>query len=405
MEMEEKVQENAKKSTRKKILLFSILAIVLIGIVIWAIQVIPVANRYKREHIDAKAFVSNWNARSKDGDLLTGGLKISDGRGEHEYLLENGATLRYSVNTYWWVKYMSTAVILEFPEENQGNVYGLSKMFLEAFNEVTDVESVFDRACVKVDADRPTVMERFSVGLDGESRETYATFVEAQIFKSDAYVGYSWNLTIEEWCENFNKNLELALEDAAQAAYSWVTEIEPVETSFKDEWLAMYREKYKPLNASDFIEIAYYTDGIHENKVYQTGVPRLDENLNLITLVVDENGYIFDCQCLIRQGLQDVVNQHSGGDRRNFFMEFYGYPALTCTGTGESYAEALKAVEGAFAGVEITEVSETVTVGAAINQMGFASICLPNREGVLDGFNTSVQSGEWEMIEIDFQTD
>ena len=403
MEKEEKIQNNVTKSIRNKILLFGILAVVLIGLIIWAIQVITTVNYYKREKIDAGAFVSKWNARSNKDDLLTGGLKISDSSGDHEYQLDNGCTLRYSVNTYWWVKYMTTNVILEFPAENQEKVYDLSKLFLEVFDEIEAVNEVFERAYEKVDTNRLKVLERFSVGVDGESQEAYATFVEAQIIKSNAYIGYSWNLTIEEWCENFNKNLDVALEDAMQAAYSWLVVNFPDEVanekSLKAELRAMNRERYKPLNASDFKEIGYYSNGIHENKVYQFALPSWDNYLNIILLVIDENGYIFDCRCIILQGIFDVVNQMEGGDRSNYFMEFYGYPTLVCTGTGTSYSVAIKAVEKLLdTGVGITEVSDDVSMGKTINQLGPAVICVPNREGVVDEYNAIIQSGEWQLM-------
>ncbi len=415
METEEKVQENGKKCNRKKILLFGISAVVLIGLMIWAIQVIPVANYYKREHIDAKAFVSNWNARSKEDDVLTGGLKISDSSGDHEYQLENGATLRYSVNTYWWVKYMATSVILEFPEEEPGNVYGLSRTLLETFDEVADVDAVFNKARGEVDRQNPTVIERFSVGMESETQEAYAMFVGAQsvesdskggksgpaVVKSDSVIGYAWKLTIEEWCENFNKNLEYALYDAAQAAYSWVSEIESVEPSFKEDWLLTYRSKYPSLDASDFKERGIYTDGVHEDKIYQCALPNWNEALNLITLVVNENGYIVCCQCTVQQSLIDVLNQYSGGDTRTNFMELYGYFALTGTGAGLSYSEALKAVDEFYvSGGETEEVSDTVSMWAGTNQIGQTLVCLPNKIGTIENYKTQA-AGKWTVKDLD----
>lgn len=413
METEEKVQKRGKKCNRKKFLLFGISAVVLIGLIIWAIQVIPVANRYKREHIDAKAFVSNWNARSKEDDLLTGGLKISDSSGEHEYQLKNGLTLRYSVNSYWWVKYMATSVILEFPEEEPGNVYGLSRMLLETIDEVADVDAVFGRAQDAVDRNSLSAIERFSVGMESETQEAYAVFVAKQTVESDAkddtsgpavlktqsIIGYSWKLTIEEWCGNFNKNLEFALYDAAQNAYSWVSEIETVEPSFKEEWIATNREKYKALTVSDFRKEQVITDGVHENVIYGCYLPNVDGWLNKIIIVVDANGYIVECECVVLQSLQDVVNQYAGGDKRPWYMEYYGCQAVTVAGTGVSYSKAKKAVEELYAfEVETKEVSDTVCLRAIPIQKGLSFTCLPNRVGVYETFSSISQT--WTVKEV-----
>lgn len=412
MDNEEKIQEKGKKRNRKKFLLFGISAVVLIGLIIWAMQVFPVANRYKREYMDAKTFVSNWNARSEEDDALTGGLKISDSSGDHEYQLENGATLRYSVNTYWWVKYMATSVILEFPEEEPGNIYGLSRTLLETIDEVADVDAVFIKAREEVDRESPMVIERFSVGMESETQEAYAVFIATQaesdskatasgptVLKTQSIVGYSWKVTIEEWCENFNKNLEYALYDAAEETYSWVSGIESVEPSFKEEWMATNREKYKPLTVSDFRKEQLITDGVHENVIYACYLPNVEGWLNKIIIVVDANGYIVECECVVLQSLQDMVNQYSGGDKSPFYMEFYGYQALTAAGTGVSYSKAKKAVEELYAfEVETKEVSDTVCLRAIPVQKGLSFTCLPNRVGVYETFSSISQT--WTVKEV-----
>lgn len=404
METEEKVQKRGKKCNRKKFLLFGISAVVLIGLIIWAIQVIPVANYYKREHIDAKAFVSNWNARSKEDDVLTGGLKISDSSGDHEYQLKNGLTLRYSVNSYWWVKYMATSVILEFPEEEPGNVYGLSRMLLEVFDEVEDVDAVFGRAQDAVDSNSLSAIERFSVGMESETQEAYAVFVakqtvesDAKVVKSDSVTGYSWNITIKEWCENFNKNLEFALYDAAQEAYSWVTEIESVEPSFKEEWLALNREKFRPLVVSDFRKEAVLTDGEYENVLYACYLPDVDGWLNKISIVVDENGFITECDCATVAKLFDVIEQM--GDKRQFYMELSGYPILTGVGLGLTYSEVKAGLEEWISGSSIVEIGNNVRMESTASSKAFDFLYLPNRTGTSENFWT--MSERWTMGELD----
>lgn len=415
METEEKVQKRGKKCNRKKFLLFGISAVVLIGLIIWAIQVIPVANRYKREHIDAKAFVSNWNARSKEDDLLTGGLKISDSSGEHEYQLKNGLTLRYSVNSYWWVKYMATSVILEFPEEEPGNVYGLSRMLLETIDEVADVDAVFGRAQDAVDRNSLSAIERFSVGMESETQEAYAVFVATQtvesdseavktgpaVVKSDSVTEYSWKITIEEWCENFNKNLEFALYDAAQEAYSWVTEIEPVEPSFKEEWLDINREKYKPLTVSDFRKAAVLTDGAHENVLYMCYLPNVDGWTNAISILVDENGFITECDCATGAKVYDVVEQMNAQKQLN--MELRGYPILTGTGLGLTYSEVKAGLEEWVSGSSTVEIGSNVRLESQTTASGFNFLYLPNRAGTSENFRTV--SERWFVKENDSQTD
>lgn len=394
METEEKVQENGKKCNRKKILLFGILAVVLIGLIIWAIEVIPIANYYKEEWMDAKEFVSNWNEPSAELDLLTGGLKISDSAGEHVYPLENGATLKYSVDTYWWVKYMTTSVVLEFPAEKQENVYDVSELFLEVFENIEDKKTVFERALDEVEGDKPTVIERFAVGLDWEEREPYATFTKAPILKSDSVIGYSWNLTIEEWCENFNKNLESALEDAAQAAYSWVTEIESVEPSFKEEWLATNREIYRPLNVSDFRKEVVLTDGVHENVLYGCYLPDVDGWLNKISIVVDDNGFITECDCAIVAKLFDLVEQTD-----TFYMEFKGYPILTGTGLGLTYSEAKAGMEEWISGATTVGIADSVIMETPSNPRGLNFMFLPNKDGTSENFRTMAE--RWAVKELD----
>ena len=72
METERMMKDTVEqKNQKKKILLICVMTVLLIGVVIWAIQVIPVANHYKEERGNAKEFVSNWNARSKESDSLT----------------------------------------------------------------------------------------------------------------------------------------------------------------------------------------------------------------------------------------------------------------------------------------------------------------------------------------------
>ena len=83
---------------RKKIFVICVAVVVLLGTAIWAIQVIPVANNYKEERGNAKEFVSSWNARGDESDLLTNGVKISAASGAHVYSLGNGVTLKYTIN-------------------------------------------------------------------------------------------------------------------------------------------------------------------------------------------------------------------------------------------------------------------------------------------------------------------
>lgn len=387
--------ENERKKDRlKKILRIGIPAVVLIAVVIWAIQVIPLVNYYKEEWMDAEQFVSEWNKRSKEDDPLTGGIKISDAAGDHAYELKNGATLRYSVDTYWWVSYMTTNVILEFPEENRDNVYELSELFLEVFKDIEDKNAVFEQACTGIDRNMPMMVERFSVGLDWESREPYATFVEAKVLLSDSIVGYSWNLTIEEWCENFNNGLDLAIKDATQAGYNFVAEIEPVDTVFKEELLVMNHDKYKPISKSDFIKEGVFTDGEYEHGVYACYLPNMDGWLNKITLMVDEEGYIMECECITVKKLYDIVKPDDGNTQ--FYMEFVGYPILTCVGTGMSYADAKEGVnEVTSSATSSCEVAEHVYTGLMSTEKGVIFISVPNREGAYEF--TSRLDEKWKV--------
>ena len=386
MENEEMMKDTVgQKQKKKKILLICVIAVVLLGAAIWAIQVIPVANYYKEERGNAKEFVSNWNALRDESDL-TNGIKISATSGDHTYSLGNGVTLKYSINTFWWVKYFATGVVLEFSEEEQESVYELSRSFLDLFDEIEDKDGMFASELEEVETDKPTIISRFVVlKSTGEYR---VNFVEAEILKSHSAIGYSWNLTMEEWCENFNSNLSLAIEDAAQAGYNWVCDTEKelfdaeVDATVKDEFVEMYTQKYPTISTVDFKKAEVWTDGIHEFAIYLCRYPSWDSVINQITLCVDENGYIFDVECFLVQSLFDTINQYASGDRRNYFMEFYGYPALACAGTGVSYSKALDGIDKMYTtDVATIKLSDEVGIGAGVTEKGLAFICLPNTEG------------------------
>lgn len=387
--------ENERKKDRlKKILRIGIPAVVLIAVVIWAIQVIPIVNYYKEEWMDAERFVSEWNKRSKEDDPLTGGIKISDAAGDHAYELKNGATLRYSVDTYWWVSYMTANVVLEFPEENRDNVYEMSELFLEVFKDIEDKNGVFEQACTGIDRNMPMMVERFSVGLDWESREPYATFVEAKVLPSGPLVGYSWNLTLEEWCENYNKNLDSALQDAAQHVYESVAETESgeVSTEVKDGMLAYYRERHTPIYLEDFVQEAVLTDGEYEYEVYACYRPNRNECSNKIFILVDENGYISECECLTVKSLYEMVDLSM---TKQFFMDFAGYPILTCAATGTSYTEAKNGYFNVGDSVTTScEVTKDVYAGFESDQSGVFYMFVPNREGAYENY-TSISDETW----------
>lgn len=401
METERMMKDTVEqKNQKKKILLICVMTVLLIGVVIWAIQVIPVANHYKEERGNAKEFVSNWNARSKESDSLTKGIKISAASGDHTYSLENGVTLKYSINSFWWVKYFSTSVILEFSEDGQEVVFDTSTKLLELFDEIDDKEGMLADAMEKVEVDRSTFISRFSVSK--YNGEYSANFIEEKILKSNSAIGYSWNLTMDEWCENFNSNLSLAIEDAAQAGYNWICDTEKelfdaeVDAAVKDELIEEYIKKYPPISTADFRKKEVWTDGTHEFAVYVYRYPNWDEVINQISLFVDDNGYIFDVECLLVQGLFDTINQYAGGDRRNFFMEFYGYPALACVGTGVTYFKALNGLDKFYVDDFATlDLTDEVGVGVAVTKDGVAFICLPNVER---NFDSRLSYGEkWSL--------
>lgn len=368
---------------RKKIFVICVAVVVLLGTAIWAIQVIPVANNYKEERGNAKEFVSSWNARSDESDLLTNGVKISAASGDHVYSLGNGVTLKYTINSYWWVKYLPFGVVLEFSEEKQESVYEFSRSFLEVFDEIEDKDGMFARELEEVEPDKPTVITRFVV--NNSFGVYHINFVEAAILKSNSVAGYSWNLTMEEWCENFNSKLDLAIKDAAQNSYSWVCDTEKeifdaeVDPSVKDEFVVLHTQKYQPISAADFKKTETWTDGTHEFAIYVYRYPSWDSVLGQIALYVDENGYIFNIGYMLPQSLNDTINQYAGGDRRNYFMEFCGYAALACAGTGVKYSEALDAVNKFYgdSGITTLDLTDTVSVGATVLPNGLLFMYIP----------------------------
>ncbi len=390
METEKMMKDTVEqKQKKKKILLICVMVVLLLGVAIWAIQVIPVANHYKEERGNAKEFVSNWNARSKESDSLTKGIKISAASGDHVYELENGVTLKYSVNTFWWVKYFSTGVILEFSEDGQEVVFDASTKLIELFDEIGDKEGMLANAMEKVEVDKPTTISKFSVSK--YNGEYSANFIEEKILKSNSAIGYSWNLTMEEWCENFNSNLSLAIEDAAQAGYDWLCDIgfeAEVDATTKEELVEIYTQQYPSISVADFKKVDVWTDGTHEFTSYGYRYPSWEDVLCQISFFVDENGYIFDVECLLVQGLLDTNNQYAAGDRRFNFMEFYGYPALACAGTGVTYSKALNGVNRFYDESDLATINLTdeVSVGVTVTKDGLVFICLPNKEGNFDSY-------------------
>jgi hypothetical protein len=118
--------------------------------------------------------------------------------------------------------------------------------------------------------------------------------------------------------------------------------------------------------------------------------------INQISLFVDENGYVFDVECLLAQGLFDVNNQYAGGDRRTLFMEFYGYPALACVGTGVTYSKAINGLDRFYVDELATlDLTDEVGVGVGVTKDGLAFICLPNVER---NFDSRLSYGEkWSL--------
>ena len=150
MEQNEKQKNNEGKLLKwKKILLICVPCLIVVAAIIIILIAVSAVKECKSIYYDSNAFVSNWNDRSEESDLLTGGEKISNEKGDHFYFLPNGSELSYKVQTVWGYRYLSD-ITLEFSEEAQEDAYELSKQLLTVVQEIDDKESVYNNAVIKV---------------------------------------------------------------------------------------------------------------------------------------------------------------------------------------------------------------------------------------------------------------